>query len=131
MLMSKKYFSLDTLNKVILSFPYKGDDKTNRPHMVPQSFKKNNTIGGNAAENWTLLRLLPFMIGDVIPEGESVWEIILDLKEIVELAVAQVHTEESTGYLQCKISDHRQKYPEAFPNQRLLPNITTWSITLT
>lgn len=26
MLMSKKYFSLDTLNKVILNFPYKGDD---------------------------------------------------------------------------------------------------------
>lgn len=48
------------------------------------------------------------MIGDVIPEGESVWENILDLKQIVELAVAQVHTEESIGYLQCKISDHRQ-----------------------
>ncbi len=121
MLMSKKYFSLDTLNKVILSFPYKGDDKKNRPHIVPQSFKRKNTIGGNGAENWTLLRLLPFLIGDVIPEGESVWEIILDLKEIVELAVAQVHTEESIGYLQSKISDHRQKYQEAFPNQKLLP----------
>lgn len=45
----------------------------------------------------------------------------MDLKEIVELAVAQVHTEESIAYLQCKISDHRQKYQEAFPNQRLLP----------
>lgn len=50
---------------------------------MPQSFKRKNTIGDNAAENWTLLRLLPFMIGDVIPEGESVWDIILDLKEIV------------------------------------------------
>ncbi len=88
---------------------------------MPQSFKRKNTIGGNGAENWTLLRLLPFLIGDVIPEGESVWEIILDLKEIVELAVAQVHTEESIGYLQSKISDHRQKYQEAFPNQKLLP----------
>lgn len=120
-LISKKYFSLNTLNKVILCFPYKGDDKTNRPHIVPQTFLSKNTIGGNAAENWTLLRLLPLMIGDTVPEGESVWEIVLDLKEIVELAVAQIHTEESIGYLQWKISDHRQKYQEAFPNKKLLP----------
>lgn len=107
----QKYISLDTLNKVILSFPYKGDDKKKKhPHIVLQSFKSKTTIGGNAAEDWTLLMLFPFMIGDVIPERESVWEIILDLKEIVELAVAQVHTEESIGYLQCKISDHSQKY---------------------
>lgn len=93
MLITKKYFSLETLNKVILSFPYKRDDKKNRPHIVPQTFKSKNTTGGNAAENWTLIRLLPFMIGDVIPEGESEWEIVLDLKEIVELAVAQIRTE--------------------------------------
>lgn len=88
---------------------------------MPQTFLSKNTIGGNAAENWTLLRFLPFMIGDVIPDGEPVWEIILDLKEIVDLAVAQIHTEESIGYLQFKISDHRQKYQEAFPNRKLLP----------
>ena len=121
LLISKKYFSLDTLNKVILGFPYKGEDKTNRPHIVPETFSTRNTIGGNAAENWTLLRLLPFMIGDVLPDSEPVWQIILDLKEIVELAVAQIHTEESIGYLQFKISDHRQKYQEVFPNRKLLP----------
>lgn len=120
-LISKQYLSLDTLNKVILSFPYKGEDKTNRPHVLPQKLLSKKTIGGNAAENWTLIRLLPFMIGDVIPDGEPVWEIILDLKDIVELAVSQIHTEESIGYLQFKISDHRQKYQEAFPNQKLLP----------
>lgn len=99
MFISKKSITLDSLNKVIVSFPYKGKDKTNRPHIVPRTFLRKNTIGGNAAENWTLLRLLPFLIGDVIPDGDPVWAIILDLKEIVELAVAQIHTEESIGYL--------------------------------
>ena len=43
-LIAKKYFSFDTLNQMIQSFPYKWGDKTNRPHLLPRTFqsKKNN-----------------------------------------------------------------------------------------
>ncbi|KAI3352079.1 hypothetical protein L3Q82_020899, partial [Scortum barcoo] len=33
-LISKKYLSLDTLNKLILNFPYKWGDRTNKPHII-------------------------------------------------------------------------------------------------
>lgn len=59
-LISKKIFTIDELNKAILSFPYKWSDKTNKPHVVPQRLLGLKTIGGNAHENWNLLRLLPF-----------------------------------------------------------------------
>ena len=74
---------------------------------------RRKTIGGNAIynnENWNLLRLLPFLIGPKIPEHEPAWQVLLDLKEIVELVVAPVHNNESIAYLECKISDHRQGY---------------------
>ncbi|TKS64894.1 hypothetical protein D9C73_027686 [Collichthys lucidus] len=45
----------------------------------------------------------------------------LDLKDIVELVVAPVHSDESIAYLECKISEHRQRHQELFPNIRLLP----------
>lgn len=49
------------------------------------------------------------------------WQILLDLKDIVELVVAPTHTDESIAYLECKISEHRQKYQEVFPHVKLLP----------
>lgn len=120
-LISKKYFNLEILNNSILHFPYKWTDKTNRPHVIPSTFSTRGTIGGNATENWALLRLLPFIVGHLVPEGEFAWEILLDLKDIAELVVAPEHTDESIAYLESKITDHRQKYQELFPDVQLLP----------
>lgn len=44
------------------------------------------------------------MIGHLVPEVEPVWQVILDLKAIVELVVSPVHTDNSIAYLRCKIS---------------------------
>lgn len=120
-LISKKYFTLDGLNTLIQTFPYKCGDKTNRPHAITRSFTSSNTIGGNAHENWTLLRLLPFVIGHILPEDEPAWQVILDLKEIVELVVAPVHTDETIAYLEAKVYDHRQCYLDLFPHIKLIP----------
>lgn len=103
------------------TFPYKWGDKTNRPHDIPRSFTSSNTIGGNAHENWTLLRFLPFVIGHIVPEDEPAWLVILDLKDIVELVVAPVHTDETVAYLEAKIYDQRQRYLDLFPHVKLLP----------
>lgn len=56
--------------------------------MIPQTFSKRN-----AHENWSLLRLLPFMIGHLVPKDEMAWQILMDLKDIVELVVAYTHLE--------------------------------------
>ncbi|XP_027132715.1 uncharacterized protein LOC113745374, partial [Larimichthys crocea] len=120
-LLSKKYFTLDHINNVIRLFPYKWGDKTNCPHVLPQTFQRKHTIGGNAHENWCLLRLLPLMVGALVPVDEPVWQVVLNLKDIVELVVAPVHSAESVGYLECKISEHRKLYLEVFPGQNLLP----------
>lgn len=70
---SKRYFTIDELNSNIESFPYKLTDKTNRPHPISKFFASKNSIGGNCHENWTLLRLLPLMIGHIIPEDDKTW----------------------------------------------------------
>lgn len=120
-LISKKFFSLDFLNQLILNFPYKWGDKTNKPHVIPRTFSTKKSIGGNAHENWNLLRLLPFMIGSLVPEDEPAWLLILTLKDIVELVVAPVHSDESIAFLEFKICEHRNRYQELFPTTNLLP----------
>ena len=64
---------------------------------------------------------MPLIIGSLVPEDEPTWHVILDLKDILELAVAPVHCDESISYLECKISEHCQRYQDLFPNNRLLP----------
>lgn len=120
-LVSKKYFTIENLNKCIAKFPYTGTDKTNKPHVIAHNFSSRKNIGGNGHENWTLLRLLPLMIGHLIPEEELAWHVLLDLKDIVELAVARFHTDDTIAYLECKITEHRQKYTELFPGILLRP----------
>ncbi|KAK0151230.1 hypothetical protein N1851_007633 [Merluccius polli] len=122
LLISKTYFSLELLNKSILSFTFKWSDKTNRPHVIPRTFSK--TIGGNAHENWALIRFPPFIIGHLVPEDEMAWQILMVLKDVVELVVAPTHTEDSIAYLECKISEHHKRYQELFPNAQLLPKHT-------
>ncbi|KAL6475206.1 hypothetical protein MHYP_G00162460 [Metynnis hypsauchen] len=81
-----KYFTLEELNRSIKEFPYKWSDKADAPQLVPVNFAARKSVGGNGHENWTLLRLLPLMVGSKIPEGDPTWEVILVLKDIVELA---------------------------------------------
>lgn len=120
-LISKKYFALSNLNEAITSFQFKWTDKTNRPHLVPQTYKTKRTIGGNAHENWNLLRFLPLLIGHKVPASEPAWQVLCELKDIVELAVAPFHTEDSICYLDFKISEHRTVFQEVFPHERILP----------
>lgn len=115
----KNYFNLTQLNELIRSFPYKGSDKTNSPQEIPQNYMSGKSIGGNAHENWALIRLLPLIVGSLIPECDTAWQVLLTLKDIVELVVSPVHTLESIAYLDFKISEHRDRFLEVFPEARL------------
>nr|XP_054600874.1 uncharacterized protein LOC129164486 isoform X2 [Nothobranchius furzeri]XP_054600875.1 uncharacterized protein LOC129164486 isoform X2 [Nothobranchius furzeri] len=119
--LSKKYFSFIELNSAILQFPYKWADKTDCPQALPANLSSKKKLGGNAHENWTLIRLLPFIIGHRIPLNDPNWLLLMSLKDIVELVVAPVHNEESIAYLDYKISEHRYRFKEAFPDEDFIP----------
>ena len=116
-----KYFTLEGLNTKIMSFPYENSDKVNRPRPVSKTFARKRSIGGNGHENSTLLRLLPLMIGQTVPDGDGAWTLLMVLKDIVELVLSPTFDDESIEYLKTKIQDHRQMLQEVFPEFRLLP----------
>lgn len=82
--------------------------------MIGKGFSTKGTIGGNAHENWCLIGFLPFLIGSYVPEGDNTWEVLMLLKDIIELVVAPQHTEETLLFLECKIADHRQLLQSTF-----------------
>src|SRR4029434_3777599 len=120
-LISKGYFTLAKLNHIISSLPYKHSDKVNRPKVVRKAAIKKGSIGGNGHENWALLRLLPLMVGGCVAENDPSWEILMDLKEIVQIVVSDKFTEETLCYLSFKLKDHHLLLRDTFPNFSLKP----------
>lgn len=120
-LIKKKYFSLVELNRVIKQFPYKWKDRTNCPQAIPLTFASRKTIGGNAHENWCLLRLLPLMIGPKVQEEEQAWQLLMTLKDVVEVVMSPSHTDESIGHLDSLIAEHRHRFSSVFPQEKLIP----------
>lgn len=45
----------------------------------------------------------------------------MTLKDVVELVMAPLHTAETIGYMQSKISEHRYRYFEVFPDEKMRP----------
>lgn len=120
-LINKEYVSLDFLNKVIRQFSYTFSDKANQPQIISKTFNSKGTTGGNGHENWSLLRLLPLMIGYNVPGGDQAWERLMLLKDILELVMSSHFTEELIHFLDCKISEHREVLQKTFPNYNFHP----------
>ncbi|RXN38661.1 sterile alpha motif domain-containing 3-like protein [Labeo rohita] len=116
-LIGKTYFTLDVLNHAIKYFNYTFADKTDRPQVIGKGFSTKGTIGGNAHENWCLIRLLPFLIGSYVPEGDNTWEVLMLLKDIIELVVAPQHTEETLQFL-----EYLLELPEK-PTIKIIPTV--------
>lgn len=64
---------------------------------------------------------MPLIVGSNIPVDEPAWQILLTLKDIVELVVAPVHSNETIAYLESKISEHRHRLIDVFPAVHLSP----------
>lgn len=93
----KKYFTYKLLNRRIKQFQCLCGDSPNKPACVLNSGKK---LGGHAVQNWTLLRLLPFIIGDKIEDHEdSGWRLYLQLKELCEYFTAPSLKKTDIAYL--------------------------------
>ncbi|XP_058262776.1 uncharacterized protein LOC131363855 [Hemibagrus wyckioides] len=120
-LIGKHYFSLESLSGAIKQFPYKFSDRPDQPQPIQQLFATKKTIGGNGHENWALLRLLPLLIGHNVGENEHTWEVLMLLKDVVELSMSVQFTDDTVEFLNCKISEHRALLQKVFPNFVLRP----------
>lgn len=112
------------------------------PHPVPVNFATQKTVGGNAHEKWCiLLCMFPFLIGTMVPPNEPTWQLLIYLKDLVDLEVSPCHTEETICYLDFKTrTEHRHRFLQVFRQERLIqkhhfvehyPSIYSQSIWIT
>lgn len=52
-----------------------------------------------AAQMWLMARIIPLIIGDLVPEGDPYWENYLTMMRITDLLFASKLHEDGVGYL--------------------------------
>ena len=115
------FFDLDDFNDIILNFEYSGNDKNNKPQIVKKKPLNSLRVKQTACEMWTLLRLLPLMMGHLIPRGNTVWSIYIKLLQIVELLCADEFSNSDLLLLQNEIDTFFQSYADVFQNVCIKP----------
>ena len=70
-----KWLTYEILNGRVQRFEFVGSDNANKPAEISVN---GDRLGGQAVQNWTLLRFLPLIIGDKVPKKEDdVWQFVL------------------------------------------------------
>ncbi len=70
---------------------------------------------------WLLGRLLPQMVGHLVPEGDEYWLNFLDLLQIVDRLLAPASAEDDAVYLSTLISDHHHQFKHLYPHASITP----------
>ena len=115
-----KLFTLMSLQKVMKSFSYARVDRVNAPAVL-QAKGRKVYVRGTFSQCWTLLRVIPFMIGPLVPPGEKVWLLVVELVSLVQLICAPRMDSELLARMQPSVEKWLKNFCLAFPDFRLTP----------
>jgi hypothetical protein len=115
----KKWFSVAYLNKRIDSVKLMGSEANDKPPYVNNLTLK---VSGHAVQMWTFLRFIPILIGHKIEDTtDEVWQMILLLRDVVELICAPTVTTDTIAYMKDSLEEYIERRVKLFPQTRLKP----------
>lgn len=76
-----------------------------------------------ASESWALARMLPLLIGDLIPESDPHWLNYLLLLSIVDIIMAPKTTRATAAYLRDLIWEHHTAFKDLYPERPITPKL--------
>lgn len=121
---TKKYFKLDFFNKRVNSFKYGLTERKNKPSANFNSFNIKNTkdhkLKQKAAQTWCLVRALPFLVNDMVPDDDIHLKLISSLLHIMTTVFSPSFTLEELEYLHSIIKDHLHFFSSLFPEHNLI-----------
>ena len=117
-----KLFSVHMFNRMLSSFKLARCDsghKSAPARLIGGQVKMKMT----ALECWTMGRVLPLMIGALVPTDLEEWLLFVEFLQIVELVCAPVVTSTLISDLQLKVEAWLQKFVRIFPAENMTPKM--------
>ena len=118
-----KLVSLKELNQRIRGFQYSFTDRKNKPSLlVPERMRNvaDHKVGQKAAQMWCLLRMMPLLIGDLIPYDNPSYKLLLLLLQCMDIIYAPIIHISQAIYLKHLIDVHHTHFRVTFPNARMI-----------
>jgi len=120
-----EYLSENVLSKVdmfsrICAFDYGYLERKNRPTRINLDGSGNN-IGLNSTQTLCLIRNVPLIFGDIVPEGNQNWTLLLLLLQIINIIFSPSVTLGMTVHLKHLIMEHHELFKQLYPHRNLIP----------
>ena len=118
--LKQNFISNENILQRVYAFNYGFMDRKNRPTHI-NMFCTGNSIGLIASQTLCLIRNLPLIFGDVVPEGDTHWHLLLLLLHIVNIVFSPCITEGMTIFLKHLIEEHHRLFSDLYPQNNLIP----------
>ena len=76
-----------------------------------------------ASQMWCLARMLPIMIGELVPENDQHWENFLLLLTITDYIFAPITSDSIVAYVRELLHEHHLEFRKLYPDSRLTPKM--------
>ena len=77
----------------------------------------------SAVQMWCLMRFLPIMIGDIIPDDIQAWQCFQMLWNITSICSAREISDEQISYLKVLVAEHHELFKVVYPNCSIIPKL--------
>ncbi len=72
---------------------------------------------------WLMARILPIVIGDLVPERDPYWENYLIMMRIADLLFTNKLYEDGVGYMAHLIQVHHTNFKHLYPGASIIPKM--------
>ena len=109
----QRYFTLRQLNQKMKAFKYAECDRANKPSLFAEDVQKFK-IKQTASQCWCLLRLLPLLLYEYVPQDDECLIFLVDLLDIVDLVCSPSFLPGEAYLLSDMISHFLERYYAEF-----------------
>ena len=121
-IVSKQYRTLDQYNYRLTHFDY-GYTESSKPSPIASRsvLLSAKSLRISASQSLLLIRILPLIIGDVVPRDDQNWKCFLLLAKILDLVVSQVSSPNLCAVLQATIEQHHRCFIAVYTAEAVIP----------
>ena len=119
---SSKFFSVATLNNRIRGYDFGTADK---PAVIDATSLDlpEKKFRQSAGQIITLVRNIPLLIADKIPDGDETWTSFLLLIRICQIALSPIHSQDTGPYLRILVEEKLSLLHKLYPTSTIKPKM--------
>ena len=121
-IISKRLLSLEEYNRRLLQFDFGYTEASKAPPITSRStLIDGKHLKASASQMLLLIRILPLMVGDLIPESDPNWKCFLTFAKIVDIIMCPVASADLCAVLKVLIEEHHRLFISLYSEGKVIP----------